>query len=225
MLHRTVEPELMNAPEQVAAYAGADFSVSHDRIIKQIPVCFPEMDFSGTVLNLGCGSGDDSFRFLYRFPASKMIAVDGAPAMISRAEADLRSHHVSLEGRVKFIVAYIPSEQIPQRPYVGVISNSLLHHMHDPLAFWSAVVQHACAGSTIFVADLRRPFSIDAVDTLVDTYAAEAPAVLRADFRNSLRAAFTAEEVRGQLHVAGLTELKVAELGDRHLFVHGTRTS
>ena len=55
MLHRIVEPELMNAPEQVAAYAGADFSVSHDRIIKQIPVCFPEMDFSGTVLNLGCG--------------------------------------------------------------------------------------------------------------------------------------------------------------------------
>jgi SAM-dependent methyltransferase len=223
VLQRTVEPELMNDPEQVAAYAGADFSASHDPLVQQISVCFPETEFAGTVLNLGCGSGDDSFRFLYRFPASMMIAVDGAPTMIARAEADLRSHHASLEGRVQFLVACVPGEQIPQGPYVGVISNSMLHHMHNPLDFWSAVVRHAYSGSAIFVADLRRPFSIGAVETLVDTYAAEAPDVLRADFRNSLCAAFTTEEVCGQLHAVGLSELTVAEFGDRHLFVHGTR--
>lgn len=223
MLQRIVEPELMNAPEQVAAYASADFSESHDRLVQQISVCFPDTDFAGTVLNLGCGSGDDSFRFLNRFPASTMIAVDGAPEMIARAESELRSRHASLEGRVQFLVAYVPSEQIPQRPYVGIISNSMLHHMHDPLAFWAAVVQHSRSGTAIYVADLRRPSSVEDVEALVDTYASDAPDILRADFRNSLCAAFTPEEVRGQLQAVGLSELTVAEIGDRHLIVHGVR--
>lgn len=223
MIQRIVEPELMNDPAQVAAYASADFSEAHDRLLDQIARYFPQKDFAGTVLNLGCGSGDESFRFLHRYPASTLIGVDGAPTMIARAEADLRARHASLVGRIQFVVAYVPSEQIPARTYAGVISNSMLHHLHDPLVFWSAVARYAQPGCAIFVGDLRRPTSEAEVEALVQQYAADAPDVLRADFRNSLRAAFTAEEIRAQLRAAALAELTVTELGDRHLFVHGMR--
>jgi len=55
----------------------------------------------------------------------------------------------------------------------------------------------------------------------VETYAAEAPEVLRNDFRNSLFAAFEPQEVEAQLAEAGLRGLEVAVVSDHHLGVFG----
>jgi len=222
-MQRVLEPELMEEPDQVAAYANADFSASHNRIIEQIWSLFPGMNFAGDVLNLGCGSGDETFRFLNQFPDSKVIGIDGSTEMIARANTDLQRHPAALSSRAHFIVGYIPSEAIPKRRYVAVISNSLVHHMHNPAAFWSAVADHSTKGTAIFIADLRRPISIEEVDELVKTYADGAPEILRTDFRNSLCAAFTSDELRLQLKVAGLSELNVSEIGDRHLIASGLK--
>jgi hypothetical protein len=56
---------------------------------------------------------------------------------------------------------------------------------------------------------------------LVETYSADEPRLLRRDFYNSLLAAFTPVEVRSQLRRAGLRELKVEAVSDRHLLVFG----
>jgi trans-aconitate methyltransferase len=223
MFQRIPEPELMESADQVAAYADADFSESHNHIIEQIATTFPDSRFNGDVLNLGCGSGDDTFRFLNQFPDSRVIGIDGSAAMIGRAKFELIAHHKALADRAEFVVGYIPSEDIPRRPYVAILSNSLLHHMHKPDLFWSAVKEYSSMGTAIFVADLRRPSSAEDAKELVRHYAEDAPEILRADFYNSLCAAFTADEVRGQLNVAGLTELKVREIGDRHLVISGVR--
>ncbi len=213
----------MEAVDQVAAYADADFSESHDRIIEQVAEAFPGLRFDGEVLNLGCGSGDDTFRFLYRYPESRVIGVDGSTAMIDRAKSDLASRHSALAHRLQFVVGYIPSEDIPSWPYAAILSNSLLHHMHRPELFWSAVREHSKKGTAIFVADLRRPGSREDAAELVRLYAGDAPEVLRADFYNSLCAAFTVDEVQSQLNEAGLTELQVCEIGDSHLVISGVR--
>jgi SAM-dependent methyltransferase len=220
---RIPEPELMDDAEQVDAYASADWSESHDRLMRQILDHFPRASIKGLFLNLGCGSGDDTFRFLRDYPDTRVTAIDGASRMVERAKQDLHTRFPQYQGRVEFHVAYIPSADIPIKDYAGVISNSLLHHFHEPGAFWTAVRQHSRAGSRIFVGDLRRPVSLEAVDDLVNTYAADAPGVLQEDFRNSLRAAFTLEEVQAQLQRAGLGELKVQAVGDRHLIIAGTR--
>lgn len=221
-LARLPEPELMDDAAQVDAYASADWSESHDRLMRQILDHFPRESIRGPFLNLGCGSGDDTFRFLRDYPGTSVTAIDGAPRMVERANKDLQTRFPQFRGRVQFHVAYIPSADIPANQYAGIISNSLLHHFHEPDAFWTAVREHAHAGSRIFVGDLRRPDSLHAVDELVDTYAADAPPVLREDFRNSLRAAFTIEEVKAQLERAGLDDLSVKTVGDRHLIVAGT---
>jgi SAM-dependent methyltransferase len=222
---RIPEPELMDDAAQVDAYASADWSESHDRLMRQILDHFPRESITGLFLNLGCGSGDDTFRFLRDYPDTRVTAIDGAARMVERAERDLHERYPQFLGRVEFHVAYIPSADIPVNDYAGVISNSLLHHFHDPGAFWTAVRQHSRPGSRIFVGDLRRPDSLPAVDGLIDLYAAEAPEVLKEDFRNSLRAAFTVEEVQAQLRSAGLDELKVQAVGDRHLIIAGTRSA
>lgn len=221
---RIPEPEIMNDAKQVDAYASADWSQSHDRLIAQIGETLPGISFSGHVLNLGCGSGDDTFRFLRRYPESFVVGIDGAPEMIERARRDALSHHQELAARVDFRVAYVPSVEIPKHPYAGIISNSLLHHMHDPLSFWRCVAEHSRSGTPIFVADLRRPETLEDVDSLVTLYADSAPPVLREDYRNSLRAAFTESEVRQQLIECGLSELAVRAVGDRHLIIAGVRS-
>jgi hypothetical protein len=73
----------------------------------------------------------------------------------------------------------------------------------------------------LVVRDLRRPASQEALDGLVERYAAGAPALLRRDYALSLRAAFRQEEVRGQLRAAGLDGLTVREQDDRYLEVIG----
>ena len=77
------------------------------------------------------------------------------------------------------------------------------------------------AGRLVYVTDLRRPADEFVLSKLVETHSAPEPAVLRRDFEASLRAAFTAQEVRGQLRDAGLAGLAVTELTDRHLAVAG----
>ena len=218
---RIPEPALMDDPVQVDAYASADWSEAHERLMQQIATHFPRETMSGLFLNLGCGSGDDTFRFLREFPKTRVIAVDGARRMLEHAKTDLNTRFPEFRQRVEFFQAYIPSADIPVREYVGVISNSLLHHFDDPAMFWAAVREHTHDGSRIFVGDLRRPASLEDADRLVDEYAREAPQILREDFRNSLLAAFTPEEVESQVRQAGLAGLTVQSVGDRHMIIAG----
>jgi hypothetical protein len=70
--------------------------------------------------------------------------------------------------------------------------------------------------------DLMRPASAGWAAALVETYAPDAPDVLKQDFRNSLHAAFEPAEVTEQLRSAGLADvLEVHVVSDRHLAVWG----
>ena len=103
-----------------------------------------------------------------------------------------------------------------------VVSNSLLHHLHDPAVLWRAVAQLAAPGAFVYIQDLRRPPSAEAVETLVVSQTKGAPEVLRRDYRVSLHAAFTVAEVEQQLHRAGLgAQLQVAPRQERYLEVWG----
>ena len=57
MLQRQVEPELMNATEQVEAYAAADFSQSDQALVQWIEQRFPS-GLGERVIDLGCGPGN-----------------------------------------------------------------------------------------------------------------------------------------------------------------------
>jgi hypothetical protein len=102
-----------------------------------------------------------------------------------------------------------------------VVSNSLLHHLHDPGVFWGAVKQLAGLDTCLYVRDLRRPATAAELEVLVARHAGAAPAVLRRDYAHSLRAAFTCAEVSEQLAAAGLEGLQVREVDDRYLEIHG----
>lgn len=218
-MQRQPEPELMDAAEQAAAYAQADFSAPHQFLVDQINCLLPDLPATARVLDLGCGPADVSLRFARAFPGWQIDGVDGAEAMLELGRAQVAAS--GLAARVRLHRAVLPRDPLPGGAYQVILSNSLLHHLHRPQVLWQAVRAAAAPGAAVYVTDLRRPADEGSLRRLVDAYSALEPAVLRRDFDASLRAAFSAREVRAQLAAAGLAQLVVTELTDRHLAVCG----
>ena len=218
-MQRQPEPELMGAAEQAAAYAQADFSAPHQFLVDQISRLLPQLPATARVLDLGCGPADVTVRFARAFPGWHIDGVDGAPAMLELGREQVAA--AGFGARVRLYRAVLPGDPLPGSGYQVVLSNSLLHHLHRPQVLWQAVRAAVAPGAAVYVTDLRRPAHEDVLRQLVNAYSAPEPAVLRRDFEASLRAAFTVREVRAQLVLAGLPELAVTELTDRHLAVFG----
>ena len=218
-MQRIPEPELMDEAAQAQAYAMADFSEPNERFVGYFETAYPEMR-SGAVLDLGCGPGDIVLRLAARHPGLVVHGIDGSGAMLHFASERLHQAP-ELGGRVQFVQGLLPGASLPLPAYDAVISNSLLHHLHEPLDFWQAVRESGAPGAAVLVMDLYRPSSTAAARALVGQYAATEPEVLRHDFLASLCAAFEPAEVRAQLAASGLGTLSVTTVSDRHLLVTG----
>jgi SAM-dependent methyltransferase len=217
-MERIPEPDLMDDLAQAEAYAGADFSEPHDAFIAHFRRLFREFE-AGRVLDLGCGPVDIGIRFCRAYPAAHLTGVDGAAAMLQFGFVAVRA--AGLADRLTLLQAYLPDEALAAVQFDAVISNSLLHHLDDPAVLWETVRQTAKPGAPVLVMDLLRPDSFVDAGQLTARYAADAPPVLQRDFQNSLLASYRPEEVRAQLHAAGLLGFRVEAVSDRHLLVWG----
>jgi SAM-dependent methyltransferase len=220
VMERVPEPELMNELTQARAYAQADFSEAHDRFVSVFAEKFPTLhQFNGIVLDLGCGPADISRRFARAYPDCYVHGIDGAAAMLELGRA--ANAHAQLAHRIELFEARLPCQSLPLPQYDAVISNSLLHHLHDPLVLWRSLRQFVRPGAPVFVMDLLRPATRQLAQDIVATYAENEPAVLREDFLASLCAAFTPDEIRAQLTSLDLTGLQLEVVSDRHLIIYG----
>ncbi|GAB4319116.1 MAG: class I SAM-dependent methyltransferase [Candidatus Sumerlaeia bacterium] len=220
-MKRVPEPELMDDVEQAAAYAGADFSEPHQRVVSLFEEAFSGVELTGPVLDLGCGPGDVTFRFARRFAQARFLGVDGSAAMLHEAERRRACEPPEVAARVEFFLGRLPGAPIPHRRWALILSTSFLHHLHDPAVLWRTVREHAVPGTPVCVVDLMRPSSPAEAHRLVETYSGGEPEILKRDFFRSLCAAFRPAEVRAQLRAVGLRGLTVRPVSDRHLMIHG----
>ena len=217
-MDRIPEHDLMDTAEQAEAYAETDFSEAHDAFVSYFRKRFP--DFSeGDALDLGCGTADVIIRFARAYPKARITGIDGAQAML-----DIGLRDVELKGhsdQIRLQKCLLPDNKLQTIKFDAVISNSLLHHLDDPLVIWKTVKHCAKPGAPIFIMDLMRPHSIETAKGLVELHAADAPDILKKDFYSSLLAAYTTEEVRRQLKEADIHNLTVEIVSDRHLVAWG----
>lgn len=218
-LPRTPEVDLMDDMEQARAYAFADFEQPHNRFIELINEQFPGEEFDCLVLDLGCGAADICKRFATAFPKMRMHAIDGSEAMLHFARINIDA--IRLHEQVRLFKRTLPVETLPKEHYSAIICNSLLHHLKDPMVLWHTIRQFAAPGAPIFVMDLMRPETKQQADSLTTLYTKGEPAILQQDFNNSLHAAYTTDEVAQQLAAAGLSQLQIKVVSDRHFIVFG----
>lgn len=212
-MRRTPEPELMDSAPQALAYAQADFSITDDSFAQKI-LSLAAADPIAQVADLGCGPGNIALRLAKARPSWQLTGYDGAAEMIKLAQAQALPN-------TQFIIASLPLLEPTEDRFDAIVSNSLLHHLHDPQTLWRTILAQGKPGALVVIQDLRRPATPQAAHALVVQYAQGAPEVLRQDFLASLHAAFEPDEVRDQLALAGLSDFNVTEQGDRHLLITG----
>jgi cyclopropane fatty-acyl-phospholipid synthase-like methyltransferase len=217
MMTRVLEPELMDDPKQAEAYARADFAEENQGFVERFKEYFPEFS-QGTVLDLGCGPADIPIRFATLYPSCHVIGIDASAPMIQLGEQAVKE--AGLTDRISLRCERF-EDMAGARIVDAAISNSLLHHLPNPLQFWQKLRQLVKPGAPVLVMDLLRPDSPEAAQAIVDQYAANEPDILQRDFYNSLLAAFTEDEIGSQLARMNLTRLLIDIPDDRHWVVGG----
>ncbi len=227
-MERKTEPELMLSKHQVKAYSNADFSVGDSEFVNRLDKILSKKSMSlgakSVVIDLGCGPGNITERISSRWPSCKVIGIDGSETMVEIAlERKKKASTEKNNENLSYIcmnIGNIENECAHLHFSADVlVSNSLLHHMHDPSKFWNCLKKLSKANCLYLHKDLRRPTSASKCLYLQKKYLSTAPEVLKKDYLASLNAAFTVKEVESQLEIAGLNHLNVLEVDDRYLEV------
>ena len=221
-MDRILEPKIMDVPERAAAYGAADFSEVNGAFVERLLALAGSMG-GGLLLDQGTGPGDIAMRIAAARPAWRVVGIDASWPMLSiaRGACLAESKCGGGKGLQPLVLCDALCSPFADSRFDVVCSNSILHHLPDPEPFWREVRRIARPGALFFLRDLLRPETPEAAQALVDEHATDESPILKEDFYNSLRAAYTVEEVREQLKNAGLDEWKVTQISDRHLDVAG----
>lgn len=234
MLPRVLEPEVMDSPQEAADYDAMDHREVNARFVEDLLAVMAgwplpdegrspglptdsverDLDRPWDVLDLGTGTAQIPIVLCQRWEACRVLAVDAAVAMLDLARYNLEI--ANLTHRVQ--LAHADAKQLPFRDgmFDVVMSNSILHHIPQPLAVLREAVRIARPGGWLFFRDLVRPASREALERLVETYAAQASPHQRQMFANSLHAALTLEEIQALVQQLGFDPHAVRQTSDRH---------
>ena len=215
-MQRIPEAEIMDIPERAQAYADADFREVNEAFVKRLLELAGDLA-SARVLDLGTGPGEMPFRIAAQRPGWRIVGLDASMPMLRLGEAARREGSTAMAHR--FVLADAKRTPFADDTFDVIFSNSILHHVDDPVAFWKEAARVAKPGALLFVRDLLRPESPEAARDLVETYAKDEHSLLKEDFYNSLLASYTISEVHDQIHLEGIQAAKVSQCGDRHFDV------
>ena len=75
MMERILEPEVMDDPEQVLAYAGANFEQENQGFVDQFLDLYDDLE-DAHIIDLGCGPGDIPIRLARHHPTCRITGID-----------------------------------------------------------------------------------------------------------------------------------------------------
>lgn len=217
-MSRRPEPEVMDDTAEAEAYVRADFSEVNQTFVERLSALAVGRE-NATALDLGTGPADIPKRLVRTCPGWRIIALDASQPMLEFARRVIRDSG-SLSS-IDLVAADAKSTGLASHSFDMIFSNSILHHIKEVELFWAEVKRLAKSGATVLMRDLVRPESPEAARRIVKQYAQQESAILREEYYRSLLAAYTPDEVRGQLKVAGLGMLRVTMVSDRHFDVFG----
>ena len=225
-MKRTPEPELMQIPSQVRAYADADFSKSDSMVVKSLEKYLKKtgrtLNTSDLIFDMACGPGNIAERIAKNWPFVNVVGIDGSKEMLNEAENKLSENYMKNLSYELIDINSIALGEIhfPSNADV-LVSNSALHHFHDPYSFWGALKKLGKTKCIHIHRDLIRPTSLEKAFQIKEKHLSNSPEILKNDFYASLKASFTVEEVSQQLFDAGLSQLEVSQVDELYLEIIG----
>ncbi|MFM7072526.1 MAG: class I SAM-dependent methyltransferase [Planctomycetota bacterium] len=166
------------------------------------------------VLDLGAGTARIPIELCQRLVEARVLAVDAAAHMLELAHYNVEI--AGLSERVQLMQA--DAKRLPFRDgmFHVVISNSILHHIPEPLLALREAVRVTAPGGLLFFRDLLRPDTAEQLQRLVSQYAGGEADTARQMFADSLNAALSLAEIQAAVATLGFASNTVRATSDRH---------
>jgi ubiquinone/menaquinone biosynthesis C-methylase UbiE len=226
-LPRVPEPEVMDDSGEVEAYSSAaaqaylnkidDTFVAHvERLLRTRSA----RSAGGYALDIGCGPGQIALKMAQRLPGWQFSGVDRSPNMVRQAIAarDELTQRTGddLASRVTFSVGDGNNLAFADASMDLVICNSVLHHLEQPVRLFAEMARVAGPRGMILLRDLRRPSRL-AYPLQVRWYGRHYSGLMYKLYCDSVRAAYTPEELAALLRDSALRDARIFTLGRTHL--------
>ncbi len=212
MLQRVLEPEVMDTAEDAHDYDTMDHSGVNRVFVLDLLQFAPRLQ--NPVLDVGTGTAQIPIELCQQHTTVQVMAIDAAATMIELANRNIAN--AGLTSRIRAELVNARGLPFPDQHFAAVISNSIIHHIPEPMIVFTEMVRVGQRDGVIFVRDLFRPDDEATLTHLVQTYAGDANAHQRMLFADSLRAALTVDEVRGLVTQLGYAAETVNATSDRH---------
>lgn len=214
MLKRIPEHECMDTPEEAREYAAMDHAAANLAFVEALE---QHACLRGDLLDMGTGPGDIPLLLAERHEQISVTGIDLSKEMLKIAR--LKVAQAGHSRHIRLLEADAKKTAFGQNTFDGVFSNTILHHVSDPVEFLMEARRVLKPRGALVIRDLMRPETEEALEKIVDTYAGDATPRQRELFRESLLSAYTIEEVRAFCDEAGLAEVTIEKSSDRHLTI------
>jgi len=212
-LPRTLEPEVMESPEDARDYDEMDHSHVNRVFVDDLFATGADLS-TNMILDLGTGTALIPIELCRRHEDCRVMASDLSINML-----ELARYHLEAAGLIHRIqLDHVDSKQLHYNDGVfGVVmSNSIVHHIPEPLTVLREAVRVLAPTGLIFFRDLLRPNTAAEVDHLVQTYAGNENTHSQKLFRDSLHAALTLDEIKSLVAEIGFDPTAISATSDRH---------
>lgn len=203
-MKRTLEPEVMDTEAEAWEYDQMDFREVNSAFAQSVVELGPA---SATVLDAGTGTARIPILIAKLRPDWQIVGIDLAASMLAIARQNINQAQCQDQIQLEFVDAkYLPYADCC---FDGVISNSLLHHLANPLSFLLELKRVLKPGGFVFLRDLVRPQSETLLEQWVTSLTSGYSPHQTQLVRDSLKAALTLEEITELVQKLHLSNLKV----------------
>lgn len=211
MLVRTLEPEVMNSAQDALDYDAMDHSVVNRVFVDDL---LAAGQLGRDVLDLGTGTALIPIELCQRQLDVRVMASDASYHMLDSARYNLEMSRMT--ERIQLHKGDAKRTGFPDAYFDTVISNSIIHHIPEPIEVFAEAFRVLRPNGMIFFRDLVRPETCEEVERLVDLHAANENDYARQLLRQSLHAALTVEEIQAMIREIGGDPNSVSTTSDRH---------
>ena len=211
MLHRVLEPEVMNDRNEAVEYNEMDHKTINRSFVSDL---LASSQLGIDCLDLGTGTALIPIELCQRDQEIRVMASDASTVMLELARYQLEINN--LTNRIQLHLGDAKKLIFESNFFDTVMSNSLVHHLPTHESFLLEAVRVLRPNGLLFIRDLSRPENLEQLDFLVSTYAANENESSQQMLRQSLQAALSLTEIRELAIAAGLPADCVAMTSDRH---------
>jgi ubiquinone/menaquinone biosynthesis C-methylase UbiE len=212
-LHRILEPEVMDTLEEAFEYDSMDHSQVNEVFCNDF-FAARNLNDGVRILDVGTGTAQIPIAMCKRNIGLKITAIDLAESMLTLGNKNIQT--ARLEDSITLV--QVDSKKMPysDESFDQVISNSIIHHIPNPLECFKEMIRVTKKDGLLFVRDLLRPFSMVELHNIVNLHAGDATPKQKQLFTDSLHASLSLTEVREMVKLFGFDACTVIQSSNRH---------